>query len=242
MHTFKTTGKSYIGYTNLTVAQRLHKHYTNSMSGIDTHFYKAIRKYGIEDVETSILDECETNAEARDLEIENISKYDTFNNGYNLTKGGDGGDIANQLTGDRLKKYRKLRSEVTTGDKNPNHSGFSDDDLIRYAVEFYEGDNLFTLNSWKRHAKKNGLPQHFSKNRFKGSFNHFRILVLDELQKGGRNIVMDDLEYKITESHKNKLAKASGDWRWFTDGTENIRVHKDNVSGLDAKFKKGRVL
>ena len=44
--TNKVNNKMYIGYTNNGVENRLHKHYTNSTCGIDTYFYKAIRKYG----------------------------------------------------------------------------------------------------------------------------------------------------------------------------------------------------
>jgi hypothetical protein len=242
MNTFKTTGKSYIGYTNLTVAQRLHKHHTNATSGMSTHFYKAIRKYGIEDIETTILASCDTNEEARELEVENISKYDTFKNGYNLTIGGDGGSIANNLTGERLAKYLRLRSEATIGGNNPNHSGFSDDDLVSKAVELYNEEGLFTMNSWKRSAKKNGMPQSFSKNRFEGSFNYFRNLVLSKLQEEDGDIVMADLNYVKTKAHKDKLSQASSEWRWYNDGIENIRVHESKVGELNNEFKRGRIM
>lgn len=46
-HTNTLNNKSYIGYTSQSTLKRLHKHILNANYGIQSHFYRAIRKYGI---------------------------------------------------------------------------------------------------------------------------------------------------------------------------------------------------
>ncbi len=148
-HTFKSSGKSYIGFTHFTMSERLHKHNLNAGSGLDTNFYRAIRKYGLDDLVSELLCMRETEEEAKEREMHFIAHFNTYKKGYNMTEGGDGGSIANNLSGWRLEKYLRLRSQATAGDKNPNHSGYSDSELIAAAVEMY-------LESLRHSAEDNG--------------------------------------------------------------------------------------
>lgn len=217
-------GKEYIGYTRLTLEERLHKHYLNAMSGIDTHFYRAIRKYGIDNVKSEIL--CESNSfdEIKLKEIFYIKEYDTYKSGYNMTKGGDGGDICGQLPTNKYDEYIRLLKERTTMDNNPNYSGYSDDELIDYGVEFYHKNNhIWSITSWYVFAEEKGLPKTFSKNRFNGGgTDKFKQLIANKLG------VLELNKYKKTEEHKRKLAKASGEWYWYTNGIDNKRLHKND--------------
>lgn len=55
--------------------------------------YRAIRKYGKDSFSFQILDTAESKDELNEKEIFYIDKYDSYlGDGYNLTKGGDGGD------------------------------------------------------------------------------------------------------------------------------------------------------
>lgn len=84
--TNKVNGKSYIGQTRYTLEFRWRQHIHKKDN---VYFHNAIHKYGEENFEKEVLEECE----AKDLdsrEIFYIAKYDTFNKGYNLTIGGDG--------------------------------------------------------------------------------------------------------------------------------------------------------
>jgi len=56
-HTFKTTGKSYIGKTSQTMEQRLYNHTFLAKKGSETHFHRAIRKYGVEDIISIIIED-----------------------------------------------------------------------------------------------------------------------------------------------------------------------------------------
>lgn len=86
-HTFKN-GKSYIGLTSYSMEQRLEVHKKEAQAGSPFLFHKALRKYDF-DIESEVLDICETLDEANILEQKYIEKFDTFKNGYNMTIGGD---------------------------------------------------------------------------------------------------------------------------------------------------------
>lgn len=83
--------KKYIGQsTNL--EERKKSHYKNqNLSAYNTIFYRALRKYGIDNFEYSILYEKEflTTEELNELEIAYIEKFDSFHNGYNMNIGGN---------------------------------------------------------------------------------------------------------------------------------------------------------
>lgn len=93
------SGKSYVGLTTKTIEERkkehLHSSYNPNDNTYKTHFHSAIRKYGIENFEWSIVEEIEGSdittviATLRGLEGKYVAFYDSFHNGYNLTPGGE---------------------------------------------------------------------------------------------------------------------------------------------------------
>ena len=88
--TNKINGKKYIGLTSTQLCNRKAKHIYDARRGDGLYFHRAIIKYGEDNFIWQIL---EKDVEIDDLckrEVEYIQKYDTFNNGYNLTKGGEG--------------------------------------------------------------------------------------------------------------------------------------------------------
>lgn len=84
--TNKVNGKSYIGQTRYTVEFRWRQHQHKKDN---TYFHNAIHKYGVENFIVETIEECNVE-DLNSKEIFYIAKYDTFNNGYNLTIGGDG--------------------------------------------------------------------------------------------------------------------------------------------------------
>lgn len=105
MHTSKTSGKSYIGKTSKTVEQRLNEHFNhaNNEKIKTTHFHKALLKYGLDDFDTVVLEETEDSSEREKFWIKH---YDTLNNGYNMTAGGDGASGYKQ-TSEHKEKIRQ---------------------------------------------------------------------------------------------------------------------------------------
>lgn len=84
--TNKVNGKVYIGQTRYTVEARWKQHQHKQDK---TYFHNAIRKYGVDSFTVETLEECDVEL-LNEREIFYISKYNTFDYGYNLTIGGDG--------------------------------------------------------------------------------------------------------------------------------------------------------
>lgn len=83
MYTNKINGMSYIGQTKGNLKNRLTEH----LSG-EQYIDKALRKYGIANFKIEILEDNIPLESLDKKEIYYIEKYDTYNNGYNLTSGG----------------------------------------------------------------------------------------------------------------------------------------------------------
>ena len=104
--TNKVNNKSYIGQTRYTLQFRWNQHLHKKDN---TYFHNAISKYGKDNFSLEILEECDVE-KLNDREIFYIAKFDTFNNGYNLTIGGDGN---RRLTLDD--KYDEIKSLYLSG-------------------------------------------------------------------------------------------------------------------------------
>lgn len=82
--------KVYIGKTEGDVALRWHQHIYNMNNGVFYHLYNAMRKYGIQNFSFDVLESDVLSQNINDREQFYISQYDSLNNGYNMTIGGDG--------------------------------------------------------------------------------------------------------------------------------------------------------
>lgn len=87
IHRNKINGKCYVGQT----IQKPKMRWLNGAGYIECpKFYRAIIKYGWDNFEHLILSDIYTTQEELNAaEIATISKYDSFNDGYNATAGGD---------------------------------------------------------------------------------------------------------------------------------------------------------
>ena len=104
--TNKINGQSYIGLTTRTLRERQLEHQRH-LNTENTYFHRAIKKYGIENFEWSIIDDSSNSeSELRQKETYYINKYNTLApNGYNITTGGE------------LNKFENRRNY--TGGNNP---------------------------------------------------------------------------------------------------------------------------
>jgi group I intron endonuclease len=83
------TGKKYIGKTkNEKIRKRSHRY--KAKKGVKNNFYNAVRKYGWENFVYGIIGEFDMLL-LEEKEIYYIDFYNTYNNGYNSSKGGEGG-------------------------------------------------------------------------------------------------------------------------------------------------------
>ena len=85
-HINKLNGKKYVGITKTSLQKRWRdgKGYKGS-----TKFYFAIQKYGWDNFDHEVLYENLTEKQAKEKEIELIKKWNTKENGYNTSSGGD---------------------------------------------------------------------------------------------------------------------------------------------------------
>ena len=132
--TSKISGKFYIGQTIKSLNTRINDHINDALSKRDNmYFHKAIRKYGKENFEWETIAKCDSLEELNRIEVEMIKGYDTFKNGYNLTKGGEG-KLGSKLSKETRKKLSNARigkthseetkkklSKINKGEKGSNY-------------------------------------------------------------------------------------------------------------------------
>lgn len=107
-HTNKINNKVYVGITKRSLHSRMQDGYTGS-----SKFNNAIKKYGWNNFTSEILEKDLTLQEACDKEKYYINKYDSINNGYNLSEGGIYG-IHNKSTKDEMSK-RMIGNKLAKG-------------------------------------------------------------------------------------------------------------------------------
>lgn len=112
--TNKINQKIYIGKTEFSVEKRWKQHCSDAFKSENQNrpLYAAIKKYGIDNFLIEVIEE--TN-QANEREIYWIEYFQSFKNGYNATKGGDGKKyIDYDLV---IATYKELKSQKLTAEK-----------------------------------------------------------------------------------------------------------------------------
>ena len=110
-------GKKYIGQT----CQALERRWRNGHGYVkNTYFYRAINKYGWENIRHEVICTCESLAEANEKERELIAQYRTNDPhyGYNISGGADGKEKVAESTRQLMSQLRKGKF---VGADNPNY-------------------------------------------------------------------------------------------------------------------------
>lgn len=104
------TNQSYIGYTKQTLNIRWKQHYSQALKeSKNRKFYNAIRKYGVDVWDREVIDVANDANEAKVKETFYIEKFNTYNQGYNATKGGDGNNGIIMSAESNLARSQKLK-------------------------------------------------------------------------------------------------------------------------------------
>ena len=82
--------KIYVGVTSRTLAERFKEHKSRIEERNSVHLYQAMEKYGRDSFTIELLDTANTSEEMFEKEKYYIKLYDSYNNGYNMTLGGEG--------------------------------------------------------------------------------------------------------------------------------------------------------
>ena len=116
--------KRYIGLTtNPELRKSRHIEYSKDIN-CQAPLYRAIRKYGLENFKFEIIE--------HDVPIELLSErekfwikeFDSMNNGYNSTPGGEGGNTYAKKTSEEMEIIGRKISEALKGSNNGNHGQY----------------------------------------------------------------------------------------------------------------------
>lgn len=100
--------KVYIGQTTKTLEERIQGHRNSMVTGVTTHIYNAMRKYGWEKFHFRQIATAESQEDLDHLEQYYIAKYDSVRNGYNMAFGGSTNTMDSPLV--KAKHDAKMRS------------------------------------------------------------------------------------------------------------------------------------
>ena len=170
MITNTVNNKCYIGQA-IKLRNRLKSHISNyTNKRYDNPLYRAFNKYGLDKFTYQLLDVLEENdyKEARKqldiLEIKYIETYNSYNKGYNQTKGDDGGILGYKFTEKQIEKQK----ENTI--KRINES-------LQCKIYLYDINNKYTYMfiapryadhyfGWKENTTKNMLPNILGRKKY----------------------------------------------------------------------------
>lgn len=243
--TFKNSAnnKVYIGYTGKGVLGRLRQHRDNMLRGLDTKLYRAMRLYGIENVVYEVLEDDLTKDEAIHVEKDYISQYNSFKNGYNMTLGGDGGDVVNCMSREKFNKWKQQRRELSAGFANGNCTGVLDEVIVEHACKIVQRDGYLSRGNYKQYARQNkeyNLPHNIGPTfRFNGEgFEGMLISVAARLGIDVETLRYDKLK---NPAHIEKIRKKSKEYLWVTKDSVTKRVHISSLSEYtDNGWTRGR--
>ena len=114
--------KVYIGQTIRPVEQRFHRHLNDALNNvIDTHFARAIRKYGKENFVIEIIDSASNQQELTQKEQYWIKYYNSTEIGYNETNAISkcGGNTYQSKTPEEMNNIKEKLRQTKIGNKNP---------------------------------------------------------------------------------------------------------------------------
>lgn len=214
----KINGKRYIGRSlDILNRWRMHRKELNSNKHKNDYLQNAWNKYGEDNFEFEILEQCGVN-QLNKLEIQYIEKYGTFNNdekGYNLESGGQYPKLSQSSKKKLSKSLQETRKKIKTS------TGF-------YRVVIAKDETCFNGFRWVYGYRDNGKRVEISRTDL---FELKKEVVgrgLDWIINDGRNALgslfidknKPKLKRKLSEDHKKKL---SDYWSKTQLGTNNPR-------------------
>ena len=139
--TNKINGKVYIGQSIRPVEYRFHRHINDAMHNIlDTHFARAIRKYGPDQWQLEVIDIATTQDELNQKEQYWIKYYNSVEDGYNETDAISkcGGNTYQSKTEREMEAIKDKIRQTKLGAKNPMARRIRRIDIITGEVRVFD--------------------------------------------------------------------------------------------------------
>ena len=145
MYIYKITNiqnnKVYIGQTIRPIKDRFHRHVNDAMNNIlDTHFARAIRKYGKDSFIIEQIDEAQTQEELNKKEQYWIQFYNSVQDGYNETNAISkcGGNTYQSKTEEEMEVIKEKIRQTKMGNKNPKAKRIKRTNIITNEVDIFD--------------------------------------------------------------------------------------------------------
>ena len=133
--------KIYIGQTTRPIEYRFNRHINDALHNIlDTHFARAIRKYGPQNFTIKVIDNAETQEELTKKEQFWIQYYNSVENGYNETDAmsKSGGNTYQSKTQEEMEIIKEKIRKTKTGKKNPMAKKIKRIDIVTGEVVIFD--------------------------------------------------------------------------------------------------------
>lgn len=235
--TNEINGKCYIGKSE-DLGQRIRNH-IKMIRGFrhrNVHLENAIEKYGVHNFSIEILEFLEENDDINEKEKHYIELYKSYDReyGYNLTKGGDGGNsYVDCITDEEKENHYKKHREIRTRENNPNYRKVLYTDGIASKYITNEEIPEYEKMGWKK-----GATDKFKEDiaeRMKGENNPFY----------GKHHLKESIE-KAKQTKKERGLSSKGRISYHKDG-KTIRINPEEkekyeldgwILGIDPIFAK----
>ena len=144
--------KVYVGQTTETLEKRFKRHMGYQKNSNDTKFYRAVKKYGVENFRIDLIEEVETQEELNIREEYWIRELDSVERGYNSYYGGfaSGGDTLSEHP--NLENIKEKIRTTKLGGNNPNSTKLKCIDLDT-GIEY-------SFNSMAECQREMSIPRH----------------------------------------------------------------------------------
>lgn len=198
--TNKINNKVYIGQTTRTLEERKAEHLRKSKTETRNKeknciFHLAIQKYGIENFDWEIIEEC-PNEQLNKQEIFWIAFYDSYANdsrGYNMTPGGQGSLLSQEV---KNKISIANRGKTRTLEQRQHLSE------VKKALHFHHTEETKKLMSEQRKGRKLNLSEKERERRKAPKSEEFKQLMSQKMK--GRTF-SEETKKKISESKKSTI-------------------------------------
>ena len=217
--------KAYIGITANTMKYRFEEHIYRSEKGGKYKIHYAIRKYGKENFDIEMITATDNKEHALLIESENIKKYDSLANGYNMNEGGTGLLYHTDDTKKKMSDNNHWKGKKRSGIDNPmfgrEHSEESKKVMSEKKIGVFAGE-------------KHPL---FGKHHSEETKEKIRQRALGRPSPRKDVILSEETKRKMSETKKGKVSYTK---KWLITFPDNHQEEIDNMAEFCRKYNLNR--